>query len=211
MKVIQIFVIASIVLNITGCVKSHNIKIIETIPKMSTPYWVNDTRKWWEDNDNFYYKGMIETKEITEKNGSTRMATANESERIATAFVREAMAEEIKNTITSAFMSVIQANFNYADTQIKDVFISKVDGMVITGSTIVESYLQKIQESTENEKEKIYYRCYLLMQISKKDYEKTVKMTFEDTTSQLSDNSKISLTQKIQKEFWKLYNTKNNK
>lgn len=211
MKVIQILVIASIFLNITGCAKSHNIKIIETNPNISPPYWVNNTKKWWEDNVNFYYKSMIELKEITEENGSTSMATANESERMAEVYVRNEMAEEIKITITSAFMSVIQANFNYADTQIKNVFISQVDGMVITGSKIAESYLQKIIETTGNGKEKIYYRCYLLMQISKKDYEKTVKMAFEDTTNQLSDNSKISLTQKIEKEFWKLYNTKNNK
>lgn len=200
MKIIYILIIVSVVLNINGCAKSHSIKIIETIPSVSTPSWVNNTKEFWQDKDNFYYRGTTD--------GTTRI---EESKRIATASARLKIAEQIKNVIKSDFIVAIQANADTTDLYIKDIFISKVDGIVITGSTIVESYLQKIQESTKNEKEKIYYRCYILMQISKKDYEKTAKMAFEDTTNQLADDNKIALTQKIEKNFWELYNTKNNK
>ena len=200
MKIIYILIIVSVILNINGCAKSHSIKIIETIPNVSVPSWVNNTKEFWQDKDNFYYRGTTE--------GTTRI---EESKRIATASARIKIAEQIKNEIKSDFIVTIQANSDTTDLYIKDIFISKVDGIVITGSTIVESYLQKIQESTKNEREKIYYRCYILMQISKKDYEKTAKMAFEDTTNQLADDNKIALTQKIEKNFWELYNTKNNK
>jgi len=201
MKKIYILLIAFIILNVNGCAKSYSIKIIETIPNnVSVPTWVNNTKEFWQDKDNFYYRGTTE--------GTTRI---EESKRIATASARIKIAEQIKNEIKNDFIVVIQANSNDTDLYIKDIFVSKVDGIVITGSTIVESYLQKIQESTKNEKEKIYYRCYILMQISKKDYEKTAKMAFEDTTNQLADDNKIALTQKIEKNFWELYNTKNNK
>lgn len=201
MKKIYILLIAFIILNVNGCAKSYSIKIIETIPNnISVPTWVNNTKEFWQDKDNFYYRGTTE--------GTTRI---EESKRIATASARIKIAEQIKNEIKNDFIVVIQANSNDTDLYIKDIFVSKVDGIVITGSTIVESYLQKIQESTKNEKEKIYYRCYILMQISKKDYEKTAKMAFEDTINQLADDNKIALTQKIEKNFWGLYNTKNNK
>ena len=200
MKKIYILIIVSVVLNINGCAKSHSIKIIETIPSVSTPSWVNNTKEFWQDKDNFYYRGTTD--------GTTRI---EESKRIATASARLKIAEQIRNEIKSDFIVAIQANADTTDLYIKDIFISKVDGIVITGSTIVESYLQKIQESTKNEKEKIYYRCYILMQISKNDYEKTAKMAFEDTINQLADDNKIALTQKIEKNFWGLYNTKNNK
>jgi len=200
MKIIYILIIVSVVLNINGCAKSHSIKIIETIPSVSTPSWVNNTKEFWQDKDNFYYRGTTD--------GTTRI---EESKRIATASARLKIAEQIRNEIKSDFIVAIQANADTTDLYIKDIFISKVDGIVITGAIIVESYLQKIQESTKNEKEKIYYRCYILMQISKNDYEKTAKMAFEDTTNQLADDNKIALTQKIEKNFWELYNTKNNK
>jgi len=199
MKKIYILLIAFIILNVNGCAKSYSIKIIETIPNnISVPTWVNNTKEFWQDKDNFYYRGTTE--------GTTRI---EESKRIATASARIKIAEQIKNEIKSDFIVTIQANSDTTDLYIKDIFISKVDGIIITGSAIVESYLQKIQESTKNEKEKTYYRCYILMQISKKDYEKTAKMAFEDTANQLSDGNKATITQ-TEKDFWKLYNRKNN-
>lgn len=198
MKIVYILLIVSTILNLTGCAKSYKVKIIESIPDMPLPSWVNNTKEFWQDKDNFYYRGTTD--------GTARI---EESKRIAAASARIKIAEQIKNEIKNDFTMVNQANSGGTDLYIKDIFISKVDGIIITGSAIVESYLQKIQESTKNEKEKTYYRCYILMQISKKDYEKTAKMAFEDTANQLSDGNKATITQ-TEKDFWKLYNRKNN-
>ena len=185
---------------LTACASSEikyvpQVKVLETIPAVSAPEWVKETKDFWEAKGYYYYRGMSEG-----------MANLEPAKRAAEASARTSLAEQVKNTVRNEFSRALEAG-SYDETMggyLKDVFFSSVENITLTGVQIRESYLQRLLETGVNNTQRIYYRAYVLASISKADYEKLVKMAFTDTKAQVAANkSAKDLASETESRFWK--------
>lgn len=178
---------------------SAGIKILETIPNIPAPDWVNSSKDYWEENGNYLYRGMSE--------GMTNVEAAK---RAASASARVNIAEQVKNTVRNEFSRAMETG-SYDETTggyLKDVFFSVVDNLNMSGAVISDSYSQRILE-TNKDSEKTYYRSYVLAQISIDDYKQMVKTAFTDTSVQVSANkSAKELAAETEARFWQAQESK---
>lgn len=170
-----------------------NIKVVENIPNVAAPSWVNDTKDFWEAKGNYYYKGTAE--------GFTNLEAAK---RAASASARTSLAEQVKSVVRSEFTRALESG-SYDDTTggyLKDVFLSVVDNLELSGIVIRESYSQRLLE-TNGFQEKMYYRSHVLASVSVQDYNKLVKNAFDKTNAQISANkSAKELAKEAEARFW---------
>lgn len=171
------------------------VKVLETIPAVSAPKWVNNTREFWVEKGNYFYRGMAE--------GFTNLESAK---RAAVASARVSLAEQVKSTVRDEFARALEAGA-YDDTTggyLKDTFFSAVENLTLSGVQIRESYLQRLLETGANNTQRIYYRAYVLASISKADYDKLVQSAFTDTKAQVAANkSAKALAAETEARFWK--------
>jgi hypothetical protein len=169
--------------------------VLETIPNTSTPDWVNNAADFWEENGNYFYRGISE--------GMTSIAAARRSAQAA-AFTQ--IAEQVKAVIRVEFSRAMEATaYNDASGEyLKDVFFSVVDNLTISGAIVKESFAQRISETNKETKtSKIYYRAYSLAQISSQDYKKLVAGAFDKTGAQVQANqSAKELSEAVEKRFF---------
>jgi len=170
-----------------------SVKVLETIPNISTPSWVDSTREFWEEKGYYYYRGTAE--------GFTNLEAAK---RAASASARVALAEQVKSTVRDEFARALEAG-QYDETTggyLKDVFFSAVDNLTLSGIVVEQSYLQHLLE-TGDLSERLYYRAYVLAKVSVKDYKRLVQNAFNDTKAQVNANkSAKQLVQETEARFW---------
>ena len=191
-------VFAALVLSLAGCggkALGPNVKVIETIPaNVSSPKWVESTKEFWEEKGAYFYRGLTEG-----------MTNIQASKRSAQATAVTQMAEQIKATIRNEFSYALEAGA-YDPTSggyVKDVFMSVVDNLAVSGAVAIESYSQKVAEITDGNDGKVYWRSYVLLKIKEEDYKKLVKAAFDKTGAQLGANkSAKELTKETEKRFF---------
>lgn len=170
-----------------------NVKVVETIPAVSAPEWVNSTREFWEQGGQYFYRGTAEG--FTNLEAAKRAAVANAS---------VSLAEQVKNVVRNEFSRALEAGA-YDETTggyLKDVFFSAVENLTLSGVQVRESYLQHLLE-TGDMRERLYYRAYVLASIRQSDYNKLVRAAFSDTKAQVSANkSAKQLAAETEARFW---------
>lgn len=155
-----------------------SIKILETIPNISTPDWVNSTTDYWEEKDSYVYRSKSE--------GMTQLAVA---QRVANANALINIAKQVKNSVKMKFNQTMEASAYDATTcgYLKDTFFSVIDNLTLTlnGANTTSFYVQRISE-TNSSGERLYYRAYVLVYLSKDAYKQSVQKAFTDTITQVS-------------------------
>ena len=169
------------------------VQVVETIPAVDAPKWVNRSNEFWEEKQRYFYRGVSE--------GFTNLETAK---RAAQASVQAGIAEQVKNTVRNEFSRALEAGM-YDETTggyLKDIFFAAVENMTLSGVRMQESYLQRLHETGAG-RDKLYYRAYVLGSISKQDYVKLVRMAFTDTKAQVAANkSAKQLVSETEARFW---------
>ena len=172
---------------------SSSIKILETIPDIATPKWVNSDTEFWEEKGVYFYRGTSE--------GMTNLAAAKRS---SAATAQTNIAEQVKNTVRVEFSQAMEAGA-YEETSgeyLKNSFFSSVDNLTVSGVRITSSFVQSVAETTSSG-ERIYYRAYTLASLDKEDYKKLVQRAFSDTSAQVSANkSAKEIAAETEKRFW---------
>jgi hypothetical protein len=85
---------------------------------------------------------------------------------------------------------------------LKDVFMSNVNKLDISGVTVESTYTEKIQEQKGKES-KVYYRTYSLVSIPEDTYKNLVKRAFDDTSEQVQQNkSAKQLLEEAESRFY---------
>ncbi len=176
-------------------IKSNHfeVKVIESIPQTGMPDWVNQTKEFWQDKGQFYYRGTAE--------GFTNLEAAK---RAAAANARIQLAEQIKSVVRNEFSRALEAEAYDEATggYLKDVFFSAVENLTLSAVSVRESYLQRLLESGALS-ERIYYRAYVLVSIDEKDYRRLVLAAFSDTKQQVAANkSAKALAAVTEERFW---------
>ncbi|MDR2772498.1 MAG: hypothetical protein LBB93_03420 [Elusimicrobiota bacterium] len=169
--------------------------VVETIPNVSAPKWVESTSEFWEDGGNYYYRGLSE--------GMTNIEAAR---RAAQASAVTQIAEQIKSVVRVEFSRALQGGA-YDDTTgayLKDVFFSVVDNLSVSGAVVKETYSQRLNESNKtNGTSRTYYRSYSLAQISAADYKNLVANAFDQTKNQVKANdSAKELSDAVEQRFF---------
>lgn len=174
------------------------IQILETIPS-SAPKWMDSTQEFWETKGVYYYRGTSE--------GYANIATAK---RVAEAAAAGNMVRQVKNIVRNEFSSALEAGAyeDHTGGYVKDVFFSAVDNLEVSGAKMQDSFLQHIKE-VNGLNSKMYYRAYVLVTISKEDYNKMVERAFTDTKKQVAANkSAKELAAQTEERFWKAQEAK---
>jgi hypothetical protein len=197
----KLFVLVCLVLSfglIAGCASGKKtsaapkITVLEKIPS-KTPDWVNTDAEFNETKTSYTYRGMSEG--YTTLDAAKRAAEANAKTRIA---------EQVKSTISAEFANVIESEKFAANTggYLKDIFISSVDKVTISGIVVRASYSERISEVSQAG-EKISYRSYALAEISQEDFKKMVSQAFSNAGAQAASNksAKEALAEAEQR-FW---------
>jgi hypothetical protein len=158
--------------------KGTTVTVIERIPNIEQPKWVNRAEEFWQDKGDFYYKGVSE--------GYTDLESSNRS---AVATSRTKIGEMVKTTMRGEFEKAMVAGKYDPNVggSLKDSFASVTDNIVISGTVPNESYSEKISQISDNT-EKLYYRTYMLMKLSEAEYQKAVARVFDDMKGQLKAN-----------------------
>jgi hypothetical protein len=169
--------------------------IVERSHKV-TPNWIN--QPFFEKNDMLYFSGGVK--------GVVDYALG----------LREAKAEAIKNLVesvkTKARTQLTEmtrgSNMNEADLGkfIEDGVALTSTNLEISGIMPKEQYFEKIEESTE-EGVKYLYNCYVLLELSVKDYKQARKRAIEGLLEQakkennaLAEQEAKKLLEKLEKE-----------
>ena len=173
------------------------VAVVETIPATDAPKWVNRPQEFWEEKQQYFYRGISE--------GFTNLETAR---RAAQAGVQAGIAEQVKNTVRNEFARALEAGM-YDETTggyVKDVFFSAVENITLIGVRLNEAYLQRLHETGAG-RDKLYYRAYVLGSISKQDYQQLVSRAFADTKAQVAANkSAKQLVAETEARFWQQQN-----
>ena len=142
------------------------------------PEWTEKTQDfWWEDN-NLYYKSVIETG-----------TNSDISFRIAAARARVSLGEQIRIRVKNHFYQITQHSHFGIVKDIEDIFYGKVDGLVLTGTQIFDSCDQEI--NIKNKEHVISKkRYYLLLKIPREAYELAIDWAFEETSLEIPHQSK---------------------
>ncbi|MDR2709391.1 MAG: hypothetical protein LBC07_05405 [Elusimicrobiota bacterium] len=171
------------------------IVVLESVPNIATPDWVNNTDDFWEANGNYLYRGMAE--------GMTNMEA---SRRSAQASAVTQIAEQVKATVRVEFSRALESEAYDEATGIylKDVFFSVVDNLTLSGVAVKGSYSQRISETNRDTgTTKVYYRSYVLAQLSQQDFKKLVATAFDKTSTQMTANkSAKELAKEVEDRFF---------
>lgn len=154
------------------------IAILETIPDGGQPGWVKDGKEHYIEKGKMYYIAVAEGYGNLEASKRASFATAQTK-----------VAEQVKNTIGVEFGRSLETGM-YEETTggyLKDVFMSNVNKINVSGIAVESTYTEKIQEQKGDES-KVYYRTYSLVSIPETTYKELVKKAFDDTSAQVQQN-----------------------
>ena len=167
--------------------------IIETIPRGDMPKWASNGIGYYKKDGKMFYSEVAE--------GYTNIEA---SRRAAFAAAQTKVAEQIKNTIGVEFARSMEAGA-YEETTggyLKNVFMSNVNKLQVSGIVVEENYSEKIQEVSGYDS-KVFWRTYTLVSIPEKTYNDLVKRAFTDTSAQVAQNkSAKELLQEAEKRFY---------
>ena len=164
----NIFLIAITILFFFGCTRDVVIKKSDQNNK-NEPIWVSNVQDFWEDAQNFYYKGVSET-----------FSDVETAEKLSKANARIQLAEQIKNNIKTNFVYIITENGMENSPIVKDTFYSNVDGLILNDTSIVDSYNQRIIIK-DGKKTNTNNRYFTLLKISKQSYNEIIKSIVKET------------------------------
>ena len=131
------------------------ISVLETIPGGSQPSWVKDGKEHYIEKGKMYYVAVAEG-----------FGNLEASKRASFATAQTKVAEQVKNTICVEFGRSLETGM-YEETTggyLKDVFMSNVNKINVSGIAVESTYTEKIQEQKGNES-RVYYRTYSLVSI----------------------------------------------
>lgn len=154
------------------------ITILETIPGGSQPSWVKDGKEHYIEKGKMYYVAVAEG-----------YGNLEASKRASSAAALTKVAEQVKNTIGVEFGRSLETGM-YEETTggyLKDVFMSNVNKINVSGVAVESTYTEKIQEQKGDES-RVYYRTYSLVSIPESTYKDLVKKAFDDTSAQITQN-----------------------
>ncbi|MCR4662258.1 MAG: hypothetical protein K5622_00025 [Endomicrobiaceae bacterium] len=174
-------------LGLVGCASSGNkissedqvkLSIIETVPRGDQPNWVKDGKDYFEKDSKMYYVSVAEG-----------FGNLEASKRASMAAAQTKIAEQVKNTIGIEFGRSLEAGAYEESTggYLKDVFMSNVNKVNISGVVIESTYNEKIQEQKGSDS-KVYWRSYSLASLPVSTYKELVKRAFDDTSKQVEQN-----------------------
>ena len=202
MKKSLVVALSFMFLGLVGCASSGSkispedqvkIKVIETVPKGDQPSWVKDGKDYFEKESKMYYVSVAEG-----------FGNLEASKRASMAAVQTKIAEQVKNTIGVEFGRSLEAGAYEESTggYLKDVFISNVNKVNISGVVVEATYSEKIQEQKGSES-KLFWRSYSLASLPVSTYKDLVKRAFDDTSKQVEENkSAKQMLQEAEKRFY---------
>lgn len=169
------------------------IAVIETIPNGGQPKWVKSGEEHYTEKGKMFYVSVAE--------GFNNLEA---SKRASFAAAQTKVAEQVKNTIGVEFGRSLETGMYEDNTggYLKDVFMSNVNKLNISGVVVEETYTEKIQEQKGDES-KVYYRTYSLVSLPEATYKDLVKRAFDDTSKQVEQNkSAKQLLQEAESRFY---------
>lgn len=175
-----------LLLGLVGCASKGQVSsadqvkttVLETIPKGDQPKWVSSGKEHYEEDGKMFYVAVAEG-----------FGNLEASKRASFAAAQTKVAEQVKNTIGVEFGRSLETGM-YDDTTggyLKDVFMSNVNKISVSGIAVEATYTEKIQEQKGSES-KVYYRTYSLVSIPESTYKDLVKRAFDDTSKQVTQN-----------------------
>jgi len=203
MKKYVLIAIGAVLLFVQSCGPSRvlmkrgdtRVVIVETIPRMEEPKWVKSTKEFWEKKDSYFYRGM--------SHGYTDPEVSRYD---AEAVARTSLARQIRVVLRDEFRRALEAQKQDPTIggYLSDSFILVVENLEITGSVLVDSYSQRIQEESHKTVLRDYWRTYALVKLPLGEYEKCAKRAFENVKVQIEANeSAKDLLEETEKRFWK--------
>lgn len=168
--------------------------IVETIPRIEEPKWVKSTKEFWEKKDSYFYRGMSQ--------GYTDPEVAKQD---AEAVARTSLARQIKVVLRDEFRRAMEAQKQDPTIggYLSDSFVSVVENLEITGSVLVDSYCQRIQEISHKTVLRDYWRTFAKVELPRGEYEKCAKRAFENLKVQVQANeSAKDLLEETEERFW---------
>lgn len=172
-------------LGLVGCASSKvtngnqlQITVLETVPKGDQPKWVKEGKDFYEKDGKMFYVAVSEG-----------FGNLEASKRASSAAVQTKVVEQVKNTMSVEFGRSLETGAYEGSTggYLKDVFLSNVNKVQVSGIVIESTYSERIQEQ-QNFDSKIYWRTYSLASIPKTTFEKLVQKAFDDTSKQVEQN-----------------------
>lgn len=154
------------------------ITVLETIPRGDQPDWVKNGKDFFQEKSKMFYVAVAEG-----------FGNLEASKRASFASAQTKVAEQVKNTIGVEFGRSLETGM-YEETTggyLKDVFMSNVNKVNVSGIVVESTYTEKIQEQKGDES-KVYYRTYSLVSIPEATYKDLVKKAFDDTSAQVQQN-----------------------
>lgn len=204
MKKSLVIVVGFMLLGLLGCAstggtggavneKKVEKNIVEKIPSM-TPDWVIKGLPFEERNEKFYYVASVNEYEDLDV-----------SKKVSFAEAQTMVARQIKETIRTRFGTALEATGKSRDdvgVYTKNIFISKVDDLQVSGIVLEGVYSEQIQEIRGNES-KLYWRTYTLVSLPVSVYKDLVSGVFSKTSKQVSqNNSAKELLKEAEKNFY---------
>lgn len=201
MKKLFVVAFSFMFLGLAGCASTGKINsadqvkitVLETIPKGDQPSWVKSGKDFYQENSKMFYVAVSE--------GFTNLEA---SKRASFASAQTKVAEQVKNTIGVEFGRSLETGMYEESTggYLKDVFMSNVNKINISGVVVESTYSEKIQEQKGSDS-KVYYRTYSLVSIPEATYKDLVKRAFSDTSAQVAQNkSAQDLLVEAEKRFY---------
>ncbi|MDR0485953.1 MAG: hypothetical protein LBH29_04430, partial [Elusimicrobiota bacterium] len=140
----------------TNLKDAPKITVIEKVPNISTPKWVERSQDFWEEKGSYFYRGMSEG-----------MTNVQASRRAAEAAATTALAQQVKATVRNEFTNALESESYNSTTggYLKDIFFSVVDNLTISGAAVSESFSEHISMASDTEN-KVYWRSYVLVRIN---------------------------------------------
>lgn len=202
MKKMLAVVVSCMFVGLIGCASSGKVaqsdqlklSVIETVPRGDQPSWVKDGKDYFEKDGKMYYTSVSEG-----------FGNLEASKRASQAAVQTKIVEQVKNTIGVEFGRSLETGAYEESTggYLKDVFMSNVNKVNVSGIVIESTYSERIQEQKGSES-KIYWRTYSLASLPISTYKDLVKRAFDDTSKQVEQNK--SAKEMLQEAEARFYN-----
>lgn len=185
MKNNSLFFLLLYVFVLSGCGVRHT---LNGLSSGSFPLWLKQPTMFWEQNGNYYFKHYAETKADYVLSAQEEKFVAEELKEVAELQAIAKVAEQINSMIKSKteYIKVYSKNIYGKHSfgtdvlsKTKNEITSSIGGLLLKGITLESTYMQKsvIKNGT---RKSIYYRSYVLISISKKNYEKIQKENFNN-------------------------------
>lgn len=203
MKKSLVVAVSFMFLGLVGCAstgstisQSSKVKmnVIETVPRGDQPSWVKDGKDYFEKDSKMYYVSVAEG-----------FGNLEASKRASFASAQTKVAEQVKNTIGVTFGRSLETGAYEESTggYLKDVFMSNVEKIQVSGIVAESTYSEKIQEQNGDDS-KTYWRTYTLASIPVATYKDLVSGVFAKTSKQVSqNNSAKELLKEAENRFYK--------